>query len=102
MKALHVYRLYIGRVVAILAGVAAVAVFLYGTFLLMAVSHAAGISRTQSQVQTQTSELSQLEGTYLTLTRSLTRERAIEMGFVKPVSVATVYAETPAALSFNR
>ena len=102
MKALSLYRTYIGRVVATLTGVAAVAVFLYGTFLLMAVAHTAEISRTEERVRTLTSELSQLQGTYLTLTRSLTRERATLMGFVKPQSVATVYAEVPDALTFNR
>ena len=87
------YR-YITRATAALAGVCAVAVFLYGTFLLLAVSHTATRSAAQKQIGVVTANLGDLEMQYLTLTKGLTLQRAADLGFVTPAvaAQATVFA----------
>lgn len=102
MTIVLVYNQYIRRVVALLALVCAVSVFLYGTFLLMAVAHAASIASTIRQVRTVTTEVSKLESTYLTLTKSLTIGDATSLGYIKPAAIAVIYATTPGGLTLNR
>jgi len=101
MTAVALYNQYIRRVAALLALICAVAVFLYGTFLLMAVAHAASIAGAARQVRTLTTEVSKLEATYLTLTKSLTITDATAMGFEKPHQIVVVYAQQ-GALTLNR
>ena len=88
------YQLYLSRTIAVLAGVCALSVFLYGTFLLMAVAHTAARTTAQKQIATITGHLGDLEMNYLAATKTLTPEHAHELGFVAPasVAVATVYA----------
>ena len=102
MRTLAIYSLWVRRLSALLAGICAVSVFLYGILLLMAVSHAARLSGINDQLQTLTSEISAAENTYLSDTESLSPATAAAMGLIKPSSVSIVYAPTAAALSFNR
>jgi len=95
------YHSHVRRIVTILGVVIAVSVFLYGTFLLMAVAHAAAIAKTNKNIRTVTTEVSKLENSYLTLTKSLTLGDAIAMGFLKPSSIAVMYAQTPASLTLR-
>ncbi len=96
MKAIALYDTYIKRVIALLAGAIALAVFLYGGFLLGAVAHAAGRTAAEREVQRLSAEVSGLESTYLTETKGLSPERAAALGFVEPKNVATVYVQVQA------
>lgn len=87
---------------ALFAGVVALAVFLYGAFLLGAVAHAAGRTAAERQVQRLSSEISMLESTYLTETRAISTERAAALGFVAPSGTATVYAGISAGLTLRQ
>ncbi|MDO8518447.1 MAG: hypothetical protein Q7S26_04120 [bacterium] len=91
---LGLLQTYLARAVAVLALVCTVAVFLYGTFLLLAVSHTAARSTAQKQIGTVTAHLGSLEMQYLTLTKELTPQRAADLGFVTPTEAAhaTVFA----------
>jgi hypothetical protein len=95
MYSMTLYNTYVGRIVAFLAGVTAVAVFLYGAFLLGAVAHATSRTAAEREVQRLSSEVSALEGVYLTETKALSPDRAAAIGFVAPSGVATVYAGEP-------
>lgn len=91
---LSLLQTYLTRAVAVLAGVCAVAVFLYGTFLLLAVSHTAARSTAQKQIGVVTAHVGSLEMQYLTLTKELTPQRAADLGFVTPAKAAhaTIFA----------
>ncbi len=90
------YTPYLNRLMATLAGIMALSLFLYGVFLLEAVAHTASRTEAERQIARYTSELSALETKYLTLTKDITLERAYEMGLEKPARVTTVYAGTDA------
>lgn len=94
MRTLDFYNRYIGKSVAVLSGVIGLSVFLYGAFLLGAVSHAAHATQASGELRELSLEVSQLEAHYLTETKALSLERAKQLGFVPPTSVATVYAQT--------
>ena len=94
MHALTLYNAYIGRIVALLAGTLAIAVFLYGAFLLGAVAHATGRTAAEREVQRLSVEVSSLENIYLTETKELSPERAAALGFVESKNIATVYVQT--------
>jgi hypothetical protein len=83
---------YLNRAAVLLACMCAVSVLLYGTFLLLAVAHAASQTDAQRQVQQISANLGDLEAQYLSYSRGLTREKAIELGFVMPQDVTTVFA----------
>lgn len=87
------YHLYVRRAVVLLAAVIVVCAFLYGFFLLEAVSHAANQAAARREVAKLSSKVASLQAQYLSATKSLTPERARELGFVTPTEVATVYAE---------
>lgn len=93
MKAVALYNQYARSAFAVLAGICAVSVFLYGVFLLEAVAHTASRARAANEIKSIKSHLSDLESQYLSATQSLTPERAQALGFVPPASVATVYAQ---------
>ena len=95
MRLITLYRAYAGRLVAVLAGVVALSVFLYGLFLLGAVAHAAGLTAAERQVRELSATVSVLEGAYLDATKALSPERAQALGFVSPLSVTAVYAQKP-------
>ena len=89
---------HLTRATAVLAGVCAVAVFLYGAFLLLAVSHTAARSAAQKQIGAVSARLGDVEMRYLTATKELTLERALALGYVVPPSGASaVVFATPAS-----
>ena len=94
MNSIDTYNLYVSRVLALLAGICALAVFLYGTFLLIAVGHTAARTTAQEVINHTGVGVTELEVRYLAETKSLTPERAAELGFVTPLgaSVSTVFA----------
>ena len=83
---------YVNRLAFVLACVCAVSVLLYGVFLLEAVAHAAAKTTAQRQLQQVSAELSDLEAQYLSYSQGLTKEKAIQLGFVMPKEVTTVFA----------
>ena len=102
LKHIAVYQLYLARVTAALCVVTALSVFLYGTFLLMAVSHTASRTQAQHSIAEVSARVSDLEGSYLAATKDITPDRATALGLVAPVQVATLYTQAPTtALSFN-
>lgn len=89
---LPLYNLYLTRVAATLAIFCTVSVFLYGIFLLMAVTHTASRSAAERQITSISAHLGDIEAQYLSEQQTLTPKRAQELGFVKPLAVSTVYA----------
>lgn len=90
------YTPHLRRAGALFGAVVALSLFLYGFFLLEAVAHTASRTQAQRKIQTLTSQMSTLEETYLMATRHMTLDRAQELGFTAPATVATVYAGNPA------
>lgn len=102
MHALALYNRYSRSAFALLAFVCAASVFLYGTFLLLAVGHTASRAHAAQSVKEIKSQLSRLESQYLDATQELTPAYAASLGYVRPAEVATVYAAQPAqALTIN-
>jgi hypothetical protein len=100
---LSLYQVYLSRTIAVLAGVCALSVFLYGVFLMLAIEHTATRTALQSQVDELTVHLSTLEAEYLRQTRALSPERAAELGFVAPKDTVAVFADSDArSLSLKR
>ena len=96
------YQPYISRAAVLLAVVLTVSVFLYSGFLLEAVAHAASETSAQSQIGQTSEHLSLLEAQYLSLTQSITPQKAADMGFVTPKVVASIYAKGESgSLSFQ-
>jgi hypothetical protein len=102
MKALTLYHTHAARIAALLAIICAASVFLYGTFLLMAVAHAAHMSDAQQQIKQLTGKLSSAESQYLAATNAISLATATAMGLVQPASVAVVTTAQTHGLSFNR
>ena len=92
MHALTIYNVYATRIITALAGIAGIAVFLYGTLLLGAVAHTAARTSAEKEVRSLSAAVSSLENEFLTETKSLNPERAAALGFVQPQVVTTVYA----------
>lgn len=97
-KALSFYTAYSKSAFALLAGVCALSVFLYGVFLLEAVGHTASRARAAQEIKHLKSELSGLENRYLSAAQDLTPERAAALGFVSPKEITTVYAKGNTAI----
>ncbi len=103
LNPLALYHLYVRRAVALFVAVIAVSAFLYGFFLLEAVSHAASQAQARRDIVALSSKVGKLQSQYLSATKALTPERARAMGFVAPEHVAVVYADGAAhTLSANR
>jgi hypothetical protein len=94
------YTPLLTRLTALFVAVIVVSLFLYAIFLLEAVAHTASRAHAETDIEAMATELSSLETQYLTLTRSVTPERAALLGFVAPTSVTTVF-ESGGALSFH-
>ncbi len=94
MKTLAIYNTYTPRIIAALAGIVGISVFLYGALLLGAVAHTAARTSAEKEVRSISLAVSSLENQFLTETKSLSPERAASLGFVAPAAVATVYAGT--------
>lgn len=110
LEAIAVYDAYTPKAAAILSGICAVSVFLYGIFLLLAVVHTTQRTALEKQITVHMALLGDLEAQYLAQTKNFTPERAQELGFAAPVAVTTVFAGGAAAalaqhnadaLSFN-
>lgn len=95
MRALALYDSHVGRAIAVLSGIIAVSVFLYGALLLGAVSHAAGRTSAEDAVRALSARVGELEGQFLAETKALSPEKAAALGYVEPVAVATVFAGEP-------
>jgi hypothetical protein len=98
MKPLALYNKYSTRIIAGLAALCALSVFMYGAFLLMAVAHAAELKVIEEELMVLESEASQLQSQYIVKTKALTIEHARALGFVEPVAQTTV-AVSDAGLS---
>jgi len=85
-------QIYLNRATVLLACVCAVSVLLYSIFLLEAVAHAASQTSAQRTIQQISAQLGDKEAQYLTYSQGLTVERALQMGFVMPKEVTTVFA----------
>jgi hypothetical protein len=92
MQKIAVAQLYLNRAAALLGMAIAVSLFLYGGLLLSAVSHAAVHTTTQREAREVSASISALEAKYFDATRSITPERARELGFTTPASSVTVFA----------
>lgn len=86
------YTPLISRAAVVMCGIIALSLFLYGAFLLGAVSHTAKRADMGREVTKLTEVVSKLEVKYLTETKSLTPARAAALGFVEPSKVNTVFA----------
>ena len=105
MHTITLYNTYLARTAAALTVLCTVSVFLYGIFLLMAVTHTAGRTAAERQITNLSANLGDMEMQYLTEQKSLTPERALALGFVVPTQVSTVYADANAqtlTLNVNR
>ena len=99
------YDMYLTRAAAALAVVCTLSVFLYGIFLLMAVTHTAGRTTAERQITNLSAGLGDMEMQYLVAQKSVTPDRAVALGFVVPLHVSTVYVATDAqtlTLNANR
>jgi hypothetical protein len=85
------FQPYLPRIAAGLAGLCALAIFLYGVFLLLAVMHTAARTSVEKQIGTTVAALGDLEATYLAQTKSLTPEYAAALGFTAPSAVSVVF-----------
>lgn len=94
------YQPYVSRTLVVLAVVLTISVFLYSAFLLEAVAHAASKTAAENRIQKISEHLSSLEAQYLALTQSLTPQKAAELGFITPATVASIYAAQDTSLSF--
>lgn len=92
MHALALYFKLSRALYALCIAVITVSVFAYGALLLGAVAHAAHQTEAQESIKKLSQELGSLEAHYLTQTKELSPERAAALGFVAPISVATVFA----------
>ena len=102
VNVIALYNQYARSAFALLAFTCAASVFLYGTFLLLAVGHTANRAHAASSVQELKSKLSVLESRYLATTQELTPQYAASLGYVHPSEVATVYAaQATQALTIN-
>ena len=101
MQALAICNQYAGRAIALLAALCALFVFLYGTLLLLAVSHAAQANAAEREVRALSQKVSVLEGQRLALQKTLTLQRGMEFGLVSPRATTVVYAPSQ-GLSFGR
>ena len=86
------YEPRIQRVAALAIACITVSAFMYGFFLLGAVSHTATRTKEESAVRTLRTEVSEMQMQYLTLTRAITMERAEVLGFVAPQNLSTIFA----------
>jgi hypothetical protein len=99
MNIFALYNAHIARAYALFAAVCAISVFMYGVFLLMAISHAAKLSSIKQESKELTSKVGLLESKYYTYTKELTPERAQSLGFVTPQDIARVYTSSLSGLS---
>ena len=93
-------HLYTSRAATVLVGVCALSVFLYATFLLLTVSHAASQTAIERQIRALAADVGDMETRYLVATRDITPQKALALGFIAPEHVSTVFA-TAGAFSLS-
>ena len=81
-----------------MGGLCALAIFLYGVFLLLAVMHTAARTSLEKEITATVAMLGDLEAEYLAETKKLTPERAVELGMVVPQTVSVVFTAGAGAL----
>ena len=96
MHTITLYNTYLARTAVVLTILCTISVFLYGIFLLMAVTHTAGRTAAERQITNLSANLGDMEMQYLTDQKSLTQERALALGYVTPSNISTVYANAGA------
>ncbi len=93
-KRIALYQIYLSRSIALLVCVCALSVFLYCTFLMIAVEHTASRTAFQSKIDDLTLQLSTQETSYLSDMQELSPEHATALGYVVPDNVTPVFAST--------
>ena len=90
----HVTRLQLvaTRLAAVLGSAVALVALLYGALLLGAVAHTATQTKAERQIDTLAAHLGGLEAQYFATIRSITPERAKELGFTAPAHTTTIFA----------
>lgn len=83
---------YLKGTMALLATVIFTSVVLYGALLLLAVSHTAARAQMEEKMQQIASRVGALEADYFEIARTITLQRAQELGFVAPSVSDTVFA----------
>lgn len=76
--------------------VSSLCVFSYCVLLLMTLIHATSQHRAQEEMRTLVSDISTLEGRYISQTTLITDDRGASLGLVKPSAVTTVYTQASA------
>ena len=99
-SAIALTQVYTNRALALLSLLLGLSVFLYATFLLLTVTHAAGQTALQRQIESISSDVSDMETQYLLATRGITPDKALALGFTTPAHVSTVFA-TAGSLSLS-
>lgn len=80
------------RAAAVLGSAVALTALLYGALLLGAVAHTATQTKAEREIAKRIALVSTLEAQYFTIARSITPERAHELGFSAPSQTTTVFA----------
>jgi hypothetical protein len=97
-----IYTFRARRLAAGLALLCTASAFCYGVFLLLAVERTASLAKETAQIQSTQSALSAMENKFLESERSLTPERAKELGFVMPTASSGIFVSSDApVLTFN-
>jgi hypothetical protein len=92
MQQVTTLEIYLKPAVALLCSVVFASIVLYGALLLLAVSHTASRAQLEERMQEIGGRVGALEAEYFELMRTVTLERAQELGFVPPLSSDTVFA----------
>jgi len=102
-QTLALTHLYTARAIALLGGVCALSVFFYATFLLLTVTHAAGQTAIERQINALAAHVSDMETQYLVATKDITPDKALAMGFVSPnqKQISTVASAEPLTLTLR-
>ena len=90
----HVTRLQFvsTRLAAVLGSAVALTALLYGALLLGAVAHTATQTKAEREISTLMAQVGGLEAQYFATIRSITPERAKELGFTTPTHTTTIFA----------
>ncbi len=80
------------RLATLLAGFVAFTALLYGALLLGAVAHTAEQTKAERQIGKFAAHMGGLEAEYFANIRSITPERASELGFTAPSQTTTIFA----------
>ena len=90
-RIIHLQRIC-NRLATLLAGFVAFTALLYGALLLGAVAHTAEQTKAEREIGKFSAHMGGLEAEYFAIIRSITPERAQELGFTAPSQSTTVFA----------